>query len=104
MTSQTSAIAVELASDKEGTKRVLRAAGLPVPSGEVVRTREGAIAFAREVGAPVVLKPLDGNQGKGVSLNVAGDEHVGRAFDVAAQYARRVIVEEVHQRGQQWHV
>jgi cyanophycin synthetase len=95
MTSRTSAIAMELAGDKESTKRVLRGAGLSVPQGEVVRTREGAIEVAREIGRPVVIKPLDGNQGKGVSLNVSGDEQVGHAFDIASQYSRTVIIEEM---------
>jgi cyanophycin synthetase len=97
MTSQTSAIAMELASDKEGTKQLLRRSEIPVPDGEVVRTREGAISAAKEIGSPVVIKPLDGNQGKGVSLGLVGDEQVGQAFDLAARYSSRVIVEEMLQ-------
>ncbi|MEO6509940.1 MAG: cyanophycin synthetase, partial [Nocardioides sp.] len=66
MTSATSAIAVDVASDKDLTTRLLGAAGLPVPKQESVRSVEGAIAAARRVGFPVVVKPLDGNHGRGV--------------------------------------
>jgi cyanophycin synthetase len=95
MTSNSSAIAMELAGDKELTKSVLRSSGLPVPAGQVVTSREAAVEFAWQTGAPVAIKPLDGNQGKGITLNVVGDENVGNAFDYAAQRSRRVIVEEM---------
>ena len=66
MTSETSSIAVDIASDKDLTTRLLGAAGLPVPKQESVRTAEQAAKFARRIGFPVVVKPLDGNHGRGV--------------------------------------
>lgn len=65
MTSNTSSIAVDIATDKDLTGRLLSAAGLPVPRAEAVRTIEQAVAVARRVGYPVVCKPLDGNHGRG---------------------------------------
>jgi cyanophycin synthetase len=66
MTDGTSAIGVELAGDKDVTKARLAKASIPVPEGEIVRNEEEAIAAFRSLGAPVVVKPLDGRQGKGV--------------------------------------
>ena len=91
----TSAIAVDMASDKELTKQLLRAAALPAPHGCVVRTREEAIACLAEAQTPVVVKPLDGNQGKGVSLNLSSPEQVGEAFEAAVAISPAVIVEEM---------
>jgi len=91
----TSAIAVDIASDKELTKQLLRKAALPVPHGCVVRTREEAVACLAQAKAPVVVKPLDGNQGKGVSLNLSSPEQVSEAFDAAVAISPAVIVEEM---------
>jgi cyanophycin synthetase len=63
MTSETSSIAVDVASDKDLTTKLLGAAGLPVPKQETVRSADGAVAAARRIGYPVVVKPLDGNHG-----------------------------------------
>ena len=71
MTSETSSIAVDIASDKDLTTKLLGAAGLPVPKQESVRTADQAVAAARRIGFPVVVKPLDGNHGRGVCLNLA---------------------------------
>jgi cyanophycin synthetase len=106
VTDRTSVIAVDLVADKHETKRVLRAAGLPVPQGCVVTSREEAIRCLddhrtgltpgiSDAMTPVVIKPLDGHQGKGVSLNLLNAEQVGEAFDLAAEVSRRVIVEEM---------
>ncbi len=65
MTSKTSALAVDIAGDKELTTRLLGSAGLPVPRSEAVRTVEQAVAVAERIGYPVVCKPLDGNHGRG---------------------------------------
>jgi cyanophycinase len=73
MTDRTSAVAVELAQDKDETKDVLRRNGIPVPKGEVVYSLEEATRAADEIGWPVVVKPLDGRQGKAVSLPVSTD-------------------------------
>ena len=70
MTSQTSAIGVDIASDKSLTNRLLDSAGLPVPRSEVVETEEEAVAAAKRLGYPCVVKPLDGNHGRGVHLDL----------------------------------
>jgi len=95
MTSATSAIAVDVASDKDLTTRLLGAAGLPVPRQESVRTVEQAVAVAERIGYPVVCKPLDGNHGRGVCLDLGNAEEVREAFPTAKEQSRRgwVIVE-----------
>ena len=95
MTSATSAIAVDIASDKDLTTRLLGAAGLPVPKQESVRSVEQAVNVADRIGYPVVVKPLDGNHGRGVCLDLQDAEEVRAAFPVAQEQSRRgwVIVE-----------
>jgi len=95
MTSMTSSLAVDIASDKELTNRLLAAAGLPVPTSAVVRRVEDAIRMARRIGYPVVLKPLDGNHGRGVAINLNSEEDVRAAFTLAYDESRRgdVLVE-----------
>jgi len=95
MTSQTSAIAVDVASDKDLTTRLLNAAGLPVPRQESVGTADQAVAVAERVGYPVVCKPLDGNHGRGVCLDLRDADAVRAAFPVAEDQSRGgwVIVE-----------
>ncbi|MEP7360357.1 MAG: cyanophycin synthetase [Chloroflexota bacterium] len=80
MTSRTGAIAVDLASDKGLTNQLLSSAGLPVPKSRVVHTVDGAVEAAHEIGFPCVVKPLDGNHGRGVGLNLRSDEAVRKAF------------------------
>ena len=70
MTSRTGGIAVDIASDKKLTNRLLDSAGLPVPRSEVVVAEEEAVAAARRLGYPCVVKPLDGNHGRGVALDL----------------------------------
>lgn len=89
----TSHIAVETAGDKALTKALLLEAGLPAPKGRVARTAAEARRFAVALGGSVVIKPVDGNHGRGVSLGVAG-EAVGAAFERAARHSRRVVVEQ----------
>ena len=93
ITGDTSFVAVKIASDKQLTKALLAEAGVPVPEGATVTTVEQAQQLARRLGAPVTLKPLDGNHGKGVTINCASDEEVARGFEFARQYGRRIIVE-----------
>lgn len=93
ITGRTSLIAAELAKDKQATRQVLEAAGLPVPAGQVVRTAAEAVAVARRLGLPVVVKPLDGHQGKGVTTDLSDEALVADAFALAACESRRVIVE-----------
>ncbi|WP_426244434.1 cyanophycin synthetase [Nocardioides sp. LHG3406-4] len=95
MTSNTSSIAVDIASDKDLTTKLLGAAGLPVPKQDSVRTAEDAVTVADRIGYPVVVKPLDGNHGRGVCLNLQGADEVREAFPIAADQSRRgwVVVE-----------
>ncbi len=95
MTSKTGALAVDIAGDKDMTTRLLASAGLPVPKQETVRTPEGAVAAARRIGFPVVVKPLDGNHGRGVCLDLVTDDDVRAAFVTAEGESKRgsVIVE-----------
>ncbi|MGH3347773.1 MAG: cyanophycin synthetase family protein, partial [Nocardioides sp.] len=76
MTSETSSIAVDIASDKDLTTRLLGAAGLPVPKQDSVRTVDQAVSVANRIGYPVVVKPLDGNHGRGVCLDLQDDAAV----------------------------
>ena len=95
MTSRTSAIGVDVAGDKSLTNRLLDAAGLPVPRAEVVRTEDGAVGAGRRIGFPCVVKPLDGNHGRGVHLDLRSDEAVRAAFKGAVGQSRggSVVVE-----------
>lgn len=94
ITDNTSCVAVDIASDKELTKSMLREFGIPVPDGGVAETREEVVRLFRELGSPVVIKPLDGRQGRGVSLNVTTEEGALRAFDIARTYGSDILVEQ----------
>jgi cyanophycin synthetase len=89
----TSAIAESIAQDKELTKKLLHAAGVPVPLGRPVTSAEDAWAAAQEIGLPVVIKPRDGNQGKGISVNIATQEGVMTAYKTAVSFRDDVLVE-----------
>jgi cyanophycin synthetase len=95
MTSRTPAIAVDIASDKSLTNRLLDSAGLPVPRAEVVATEEEAVRAAQHLGFPCVVKPLDGNHGRGVALDLRSDEAVREGFVEALRQSRSgdVVVE-----------
>jgi cyanophycin synthetase len=82
-TDQTSAIAEEIASDKDLTKSLLKSCGVPVPEGELVRSAEKAWEAAQEIGVPVVVKPYDGNHGRGVSLDLRTQSDVEAAYHLA---------------------
>ncbi len=92
-TGDTSYVAVKIASDKQLTKALLLEAGVPVPEGATVTTVEEAQRVARRLRVPVTLKPLDGNQGKGVTTRCTTPEEVATAFAFAREYGRRIIVE-----------
>jgi cyanophycin synthetase len=92
-TDLSSAIAESIAQDKELTKKLLDAAGVPVPLGRSVESAEEAWKVAQELGGRVVVKPRDGNQGKGVAVNIATREEVLTAYEVAAKISSDVIVE-----------
>lgn len=93
-TSGTSAIAEAIAQDKDLTKMLLQAAGVPVPEGHVATDVEEAWEIANRIGLPVVVKPRDGNQGKGVAVNIETREQLNKAFDVASAISSDVIVEQ----------
>lgn len=92
-TGRTSNIAVDLASDKEETNSILRDLGLPVPRQYVVRSSRDARRAAERIGFPVVLKPLSGNHGRGVSINLKTPDEVAEAFDKAREHGRSIVVE-----------
>ncbi|MCW5915811.1 MAG: ATP-grasp domain-containing protein, partial [Ferruginibacter sp.] len=92
--STTSNIAVDIACDKEETKKLLGDAEIPVPKGDVIRTEEGLESAVRRIGYPVVIKPIDGNHGKGNTTNITTWEQALTAFAAAKQYSRSVIVEK----------
>jgi cyanophycin synthetase len=92
-TGKTSNIAVELAGDKEETNGILRDLGLPVPKQIMVHSSSDAKRAAEKIGYPVVLKPLSGNHGRGVSINLKTPDEVGVAFDKAREHGRSIIVE-----------
>jgi len=92
MTSNTPALAVDIAGDKNLTNRLLAAAGLPVPRSEIVRDAEDAVAAAERIGYPVVVKPLDGNHGRGVGLDIPEERAVRAGFDRAVGQSRRGLV------------
>ena len=92
--STTSNIAVDIACDKEETKNLLGAAEIPVPKGDVIRTEEGLKDAVDRIGYPIVIKPIDGNHGKGNTTNITNWEQALTAFAAAKQYSRSVIVEK----------
>ncbi|MGS1006687.1 cyanophycin synthetase [Achromobacter anxifer] len=92
-TDLTSAISESIAQDKDLTKMLLDSAGVPVPMGRSVTTAEEAWAAAQELGGPVVVKPRDGSQGRGVAVNIETRERVIQAFEVAEEISSEVIVE-----------
>lgn len=92
--STTSNIAVDIASDKEETKMLLGAAEIPVPKGTVVRTEEDLDEAITKFKYPLVIKPIDGNHGKGNTTNITNREQALKAFEAAKVYNRSVIVEK----------
>ena len=93
-TSLTSAIAESIAQDKELTKQLLHAAGVAVPTGRPVADADDAWKAAQEIGLPVVVKPQDGNQGKGISVNLTSEEQVRHAYQVAVSFFDDIMVEK----------
>ena len=93
VTGRTPHIAVELASDKEETNRILSRLGLPVPKQRMVQSAEKAIAAAERIGYPVVTKPYNGNHGRGVSIALTTPAEVTAGFLRAQEISRNVIVE-----------
>jgi cyanophycin synthetase len=89
----TSAISEAIAQDKQLTKRLLAAAGVPVPGGRPVSDAEDAWKAACDIGLPVVVKPNDGNQGKGITVNIANKEDLLKAYAAAREFRDDILVE-----------
>ena len=92
-TDRTSAIAESISSDKDLTKRLLTQCGIPVPEGQIVTTADEAWEAAQDIGLPVVVKPLDGNRGWGVSLDVNTEAAVRQAWVAADKEGSEVLIE-----------
>jgi cyanophycin synthetase len=93
-TANTNMIAVDIAGNKHATKKLLGDMGVPVPKGFKIREKEELEKTLASVGYPVVIKPLDGNHGKGATVGIEDLEHAEIAFDKAKEYSRWVIVEK----------
>jgi cyanophycin synthetase len=94
ITGLTSSIAVDIACNKELTKQMLEDASIPVPSGDIVVDEEDLEYAIKRINYPIVIKPLDGNHGKGASINVMDFEAAKVGLEHAQKYSRKVIVEK----------
>lgn len=94
VTSQTSSIGVEIACDKEDTKHLLEQAEVPVPKGDIIRSQTGLKDAIERIGYPIVLKPIDGNHGRGITTDVRNWDDACEALDAAKEVSRSVIVEQ----------
>jgi cyanophycin synthetase len=94
ITCKTSSIAVDIACNKEQTKKMLDAASIPVANGGICVDEEDLDEVILKIGYPIVLKPLDGNHGKGASINVKNREDALEGLAYAKKYSHRVIVEK----------
>lgn len=98
LSSQTGILAVELASDKEATKRILQDAGVPVPRGTTIYYADELEQAIEDVGGyPIVIKPLNGNHGRGITINIDSWRLAEEAFEVAREVSKGVIVERYYQ-------
>jgi cyanophycin synthetase len=92
ITSETKHIAVEISCDKEDTHNLLNDLGLPVPQQRIVYSPKGAVKAAYKIGFPVVLKPLDANHGRGVSINLRTDADVEAGFAEAEGHSKSAAI------------
>ncbi len=93
-TSQTNMISVDIAGNKDATKKLLGEMGVPVPKGYKIRNEEDLEKTIERIGYPVVIKPLDGNHGKGATVGIETIEDAKTAFEKAKEYSRWIIVEK----------
>lgn len=97
LSSKTSILAVELASDKEGTKQILRDAGIPVPRGTVIYYQDELEEAINDVGGfPIVVKPLDGNHGRGITIDINSYGAAEEAYEAAREVSSGVIIERFY--------
>jgi len=97
LSNKTGILAVELACDKEGTKSILRASGVPVPRGTTIRSPKYLEDAIAEVGGfPIVIKPLNGNHGRGITIDIRNIKESIDAFDMAQEVSEEVIIERFH--------
>ncbi|SHE29246.1 cyanophycin synthetase [Flavisolibacter ginsengisoli] len=94
LTGCSSSIAVDIACDKHRTKKILTGAYIPVPQGEIVSSVEKLKEVIDVIGYPIVLKPVDGNHGKGATINVESWEEAVKGFERAKLYSEKIIVEK----------
>ena len=94
VTGRTNMIAVDLASDKDATKKLLGQMGVPVPKGYLIVDEDEIEATVKRLDFPVAVKPLDANHGKGITVGLNTLEEVRAAFPLAKKYSRRVIIEQ----------
>ncbi len=94
VTSQTSSIGVDIAKDKEDTKYLLAQAEIPVPKGEIIRTEAGLKEAVDDLRYPLVIKPIDGNHGRGVTTDIRDWNQAQAAFELAKRISSSVIVEQ----------
>ncbi len=98
LSNYTSILGVELASDKEGTKQMLRSAGVPVPRGTVINYLDELEDAIQDVGGyPIVVKPLNGNHGRGITINITTAKQAEAAYDAAKEVSKSIIVERYYQ-------
>lgn len=93
LTDATSCISVDISCNKNLTKSILNEHNIPVPYGKIAFSKESALIAANAIGFPVVIKPCNGNQGKGVQLNLQNEQDIKNSFKVAAKFSSGVIVE-----------
>ncbi len=94
LSDETSCISADISCNKQLTKLILDDHNIPVPYGKVVYTDISAVMAAKEIGMPVVVKPFNGNQGKGVRINLTTEEQVKKAFFEACKYSSGIIIEK----------
>ncbi len=94
LTDKPSCIAIDIAGNKHLTKQILSGNDIPVPYGDIAYTLQAALLSAAHMGYPVVVKPLDANQGKGVTLNIKDGRELEQAYGEAAKFSKGVIVEK----------
>jgi len=97
ITSKTTHIAVEISCDKEDTHKLLKDLGLPLPRQELVYSERQAVRMARRMGYPVVVKPLDGNHGRGITIDINEDNEIESAFQFAREKgnSRAILIESM---------